>query len=219
MYACVLVLGAVLARVRSLRSVNRKDGTFQRLDALFAAGQTTAEFDDDDKWSVYSAVSHPRVVSNYSSNSTKIEAAATTSTSSVVVCNNKPYDHGILFLGGFGDAPAYWDRLLPYMNMNIDIDIDPAAGQEKLDCNDDNQNKKEKVFCYAPRTPGWGRTDFREARKISYKDWVLHGREAAVLVSALCSRVTVVGHSTGALVAAAVAEEVDGMCSRMFMFI
>ena len=64
---------------------------------------------------------------------------------------------------------------------------------------------------YSPRTPGWARSDyFDEAMRVTYKEWVVAGIEAVSIARDLCDEVTVVAHSTGALVAAAVAEDFEG---------
>jgi len=161
-----LLLVGVVARMRNLRSLRRRDGTFDRLGELFSDKRCT---EMEEKWSLYSLATSPRVVTND---------------------EEKPYRHGVVMLGGFGDAPSYWDRLMPYLKKY-------------------KQRQEEKVLFYAPRTPGWARRDFQEAMRISYKDWVLAGREAVLTASALCDKVTVVAHSTGALVAAAIAEDIE----------
>uniref|UniRef100_A0A6V1PQ32 AB hydrolase-1 domain-containing protein n=1 Tax=Heterosigma akashiwo TaxID=2829 RepID=A0A6V1PQ32_HETAK len=98
---------------------------------------------------------------------------------SIVESGSKPYSQGFVFVGGFGDTPAIWKEAIAYIKSN-----DP------------------KAFCYAPRTVGWGRSTFDEARKVQWQTWVLAAAEAIQVVAAVSGRVVVVGHSTGALAAA-----------------
>lgn len=93
----------------------------------------------------------------------------------------KPFKKGLLLIGGFGDPPHVWEGLAERASL---------AGWYTL----------------APRTPGWGRTDFHEANHVSWTDWVLAARDGLAAVRGLCEEVTVVAHSTGAPVAAIVAE-------------
>ncbi|CAN0048341.1 unnamed protein product, partial [Phaeothamnion confervicola] len=94
---------------------------------------------------------------------------------------SQPYRKGFLFLGGFGDTPALWKFLTPFI-----------------------QDAGHLFVC--PRTPGWGRSDFDEVMAVSWREWVLSGLEAVAVLKGLCDEVVIVGHSTGALVAAMVAE-------------
>ncbi|CAM9592497.1 unnamed protein product [Discosporangium mesarthrocarpum] len=93
------------------------------------------------------------------------------------VPNTKPFKNGVVMVGGFGDTPFMWEGLISHL-------------------------KQAGWFCLAPRTPGWGRSDFDEADRITWVEWVLACRDAIDTTRNLCERVTVVGHSTGAPVAA-----------------
>ncbi|CAM9406215.1 unnamed protein product [Choristocarpus tenellus] len=94
---------------------------------------------------------------------------------------HKPFKNGVVLIGGFGDNPAMWSPLASHLS-------------------------QEGWYYLAPRTPGWGRTDFDEANRTTWVEWVVACRDALVAVQNLCDRVTVLGHSTGALMAAYVAE-------------
>eukprot|EP00588_Corethron_pennatum_P004188 CAMPEP_0194300706 /NCGR_PEP_ID=MMETSP0169-20130528/61404_1 /TAXON_ID=218684 /ORGANISM="Corethron pennatum, Strain L29A3" /LENGTH=332 /DNA_ID=CAMNT_0039050901 /DNA_START=136 /DNA_END=1134 /DNA_ORIENTATION=- len=120
--------------------------------------------------------------------------AAYTAASSVRACVGEgiapPFCRGVVLIGGFGDPPSYWDRLLPLLRRR---GASIAAGGDGA----------SPLFILAPRNPGWGRTDFREARCVTRKEWVLAARDSLKVASSLCSHVTVVAHSTGAPVVAA----------------
>lgn len=93
--------------------------------------------------------------------------------------SEKPYKKGYLLIGGFGDTPLLWSEVIE----SID-----AAGH----------------YYFAPRTPGWGRTSFEESERVRWEEWVMAARDGLTVVRGLCEEVTIVGHSTGALVAGAV---------------
>ena len=150
-----LLLIAVVSRYRSKLSSKR---TFQRLDALFSPKVC----------GVYpNTASTPRIDSLHRSHNNS---------------DTKEYDIGVLCIGGFGDAPMYFDPLLQCLK----------------------QQQHNSIFYYAPRTPGWARSSFDEAMNVSYEDWIVAGWEALYLASRLCHKVRIVAHSTGALVVAAV---------------
>jgi len=90
----------------------------------------------------------------------------------------KPYKRGFLLIGGFGDTPAMWTSLIDFSKI-----------------------QSETSFCYAPRTLGWGRTNFDEAQKVRWQDWVVAALEALEVVCAVSEDVVIVGHSTGAIIA------------------
>eukprot|EP00903_Cladosiphon_okamuranus_P006884 g6704.t1 len=96
----------------------------------------------------------------------------------------KTFEKGLVLIGGFGDMPHMWEGLA-------------------------ERASKAGWYTLAPRTPGWGRTDFKEANRVSWTDWVLACRDSLVVARGLCEEVTVVAHSTGAPVAALVAENFD----------
>ncbi|CAM9522170.1 unnamed protein product [Pylaiella littoralis] len=98
--------------------------------------------------------------------------------------NKKTFEKGLVLIGGFGDMPHMWEGL---------ADRASRAGWYTL----------------AQRTPGWGRTDFKEANMVSWTEWVLACRDSVAVARGLCEEVTVVAHSTGAPVAALVAENFD----------
>jgi len=163
------IIVGLFVRYRNKRLLQQEDNTFERLSSLFDDGQ------HDDKWGVaYSRASLPRM----------IPMAPTP-------LKNKPYNHGVVLIGGFGDAPFYYDPLIPFLKENV-------------------KRNKERLLMYSPRTPGWARSDyFDEAMRVTYKEWVVAGIEAVSIARDLCDEVTVVAHSTGALVAAAVAEDFE----------
>ncbi|CAM9344823.1 unnamed protein product [Ectocarpus sp. 12 AP-2014] len=108
-------------------------------------------------------------------------AAATPGAAGAVLPRKKPFEKGLVLIGGFGDMPHMWEGLA-------------------------ERASKAGWYTLAPRTPGWGRTDFREANKVCWTDWVLACRDSLAVARGLCDEVTVVAHSTGAPVAALVAE-------------
>lgn len=57
----------------------------------------------------------------------------------------KTFEKGLLLVGGFGDMPHMWEGL-----------ADRAS--------------KAGWYTLAPRTPGWGRTDFQEANKVTWSE-------------------------------------------------
>mmetsp|Transcript_12458 Transcript_12458/g.18369 ORF Transcript_12458/g.18369 Transcript_12458/m.18369 type:complete len:388 (-) Transcript_12458:252-1415(-) len=88
------------------------------------------------------------------------------------------YERAFVFIGGFGDPPALWKSAI------------------------DSLQKSEKgIICLACRTPGWGRNNFEEARKVGWQEWVLAALETLEIAQQVAPRVTVVAHSTGAIVA------------------
>eukprot|EP00752_Nemacystus_decipiens_P003036 g2814.t1 len=98
--------------------------------------------------------------------------------------SKKTFAKGLVLIGGFGDMPHMWEGLA-------------------------ERASKAGWYTLAPRTPGWGRTDFKEANRVSWTEWVLACRDGLVVARGLCEEVTIVAHSTGAPVAALVAEIFD----------
>lgn len=59
--------------------------------------------------------------------------------------HQKPFKKGLVLIGGFGDMPDMWEGLA-------------------------ERASTEGWYTLAPRTPGWGRTDFDEANKVSWTE-------------------------------------------------
>lgn len=57
----------------------------------------------------------------------------------------KPMKKGLVLIGGFGDMPNIWEEL-------------------------SDRASKAGWYTLAPRTPGWGRTDFEEVNHISWRE-------------------------------------------------
>lgn len=66
-------------------------------------------------------------------------------TSPTTALPEKPFKKGLLLIGGFGDPPHVWEGLT-------------------------KRASKAGWYTMAPRTPGWGRTDFHEANHISWTE-------------------------------------------------
>lgn len=57
----------------------------------------------------------------------------------------KTFEKGLVLIGGFGDMPHMWEGLA-------------------------ERASKAGWYTLAPRTPGWGRTDFQEANRVSWTE-------------------------------------------------
>ena len=184
----IIAYGLIVALVVRHRNQVRSKRTFQRLDALFAPK----------RFGVYPyTASTPRVATFDRNKSNRKNNYIFDSDH---IRKDKVYDLGIVCIGGFGDAPMYFDPLLECLQVREDTQF----AQSSLNSDTNINNNTRKIFYYAPRTPGWARSSFDEAMRLSYEDWIVAAREAIHLATSLCHKVRIIAHSTGAIVVAAI---------------
>mmetsp|Transcript_20221 Transcript_20221/g.26721 ORF Transcript_20221/g.26721 Transcript_20221/m.26721 type:complete len:346 (+) Transcript_20221:221-1258(+) len=178
-------VGFVLA-IRLYSSTKNSNDNFLRLaEAGF--------FKDEDKQLSALAISKPIIQSRIHTKAETKSPFPPKSTKQTKLEGAKQYDTAYLFLGGFGDNPEIFKSVISFIG--------------------DQPNKS--TFCFAPRTLGWGRSNFDEARKVRWQDWVLSALEALAVVTALADEVVLVAHSTGALTAAFCLQRIEpGQVSR-----